>query len=186
MINKAWQFRVAWPQPWDAVLRYDITTVLAYVWNSIHFPASMSVFTVMNTSEYDFHYSDVIMDSMASQITSLTIAYSAVYSGENQRKHQSSASLAFVGNSPVTGEFSAQMASNAEIVSIWWRHHAETAGNIHHLRHRRMLSDIFVLFCFIGLWPSILVAERWLILERSQFKLGLRRELTQIFGNKLR
>ena len=68
------------------------------------------------------------MDSMASQITSLTIAYSAVYSGENQRKHQSSASLAFVGNSPVTGELSAQMASNAEIISIWWRHHAETAG----------------------------------------------------------
>ena len=27
------------------------------------------------------------------------------------------------GNSPGTGEFSAQMASNAEIVSIWWRHH---------------------------------------------------------------
>ena len=28
------------------------------------------------------------------------------------------------GNSPVTGEFSAQRASNAENVSIWWRHHA--------------------------------------------------------------
>ena len=28
-----------------------------------------------------------------------------------------------VGNSPVTGEFSAQRASNAENVSIWWRHH---------------------------------------------------------------
>ena len=28
-----------------------------------------------------------------------------------------------VGNSPGTGEFSAQMASNAENVSIWWRHH---------------------------------------------------------------
>ena len=27
------------------------------------------------------------------------------------------------GNSPVTGEFPAQMARNAEIVSIWWRHH---------------------------------------------------------------
>ena len=27
------------------------------------------------------------------------------------------------GNSPVTGEFPAQMASNAEKVSIWWRHH---------------------------------------------------------------
>ena len=33
---------------------------------------------------------------MASQITSLTIAYSTVYSGPDQRKHQSSASLAFV------------------------------------------------------------------------------------------
>ena len=28
------------------------------------------------------------------------------------------------GNSPVAGEFRAQMASNAENVSIWWRHHA--------------------------------------------------------------
>ena len=28
-----------------------------------------------------------------------------------------------VGNSPVTGEFPAQMASDAENVSIWWRHH---------------------------------------------------------------
>ena len=32
------------------------------------------------------------------------------------------------GNSPVTGEFPAQMASNAENVSIWWRHHE---GNSH-------------------------------------------------------
>ena len=30
-----------------------------------------------------------------------------------------------VGNSPGTGEFPAQMASNAENVSIWWRHHAK-------------------------------------------------------------
>ena len=64
------------------------------------------------------------MGAMASQITSLTIVYSTVYSGEDQRKHQSSASLAFVGNSMVTGEFPAQRDSNAENVSIWWRHHA--------------------------------------------------------------
>ena len=42
------------------------------------------------------HYNDAIMGSMASEITSLTIVYSAVYSGADQRKHQSSASLAFV------------------------------------------------------------------------------------------
>ena len=42
------------------------------------------------------HYSDFIISAMASQITSLTIVYSAVCSGVDQRKHQSSASLAFV------------------------------------------------------------------------------------------
>ena len=36
------------------------------------------------------------MGSMASQITSLTIVYSTVYSGADQREHQCSASLAFV------------------------------------------------------------------------------------------
>ena len=43
-----------------------------------------------------FHYDYVTMSSMASQITSLTIVYSTVYSGADQRKHQSSAPLAFV------------------------------------------------------------------------------------------
>ena len=43
-----------------------------------------------------YHYDDVIMDAIASQITSLTIVYSTVYSDADQRKHQSSASLAFV------------------------------------------------------------------------------------------
>ena len=42
------------------------------------------------------HYSDVIMGTRAPQITSLTIVYTTVYSGANQGKHQSSASLAFV------------------------------------------------------------------------------------------
>ena len=47
-------------------------------------------------SRTSLHYSDVIMATMASQITSLTIVYSTAYSGADQRKHQSSASLAFV------------------------------------------------------------------------------------------
>ena len=42
------------------------------------------------------HYNDVIISAMASQITSLKIAYSTVYSGTDQRKHQSSTSLAFM------------------------------------------------------------------------------------------
>ena len=42
------------------------------------------------------HYTDVIMGAIASQITNLTIVYSTVYSDADQRKHHSSASLAFV------------------------------------------------------------------------------------------
>ena len=102
------------------------------------------------------------MGTMASQITSFTNDYSSVYSGADQRKHQSSASLAFVrgihqlhewllkllfrcrskktsklcvtglceGNSPVIGEFPSQRASNAENVSIWWRHQEHTISQV--------------------------------------------------------
>ena len=59
------------------------------------------------------------MGAIASQITSLTIVHSTVYSDADQRKHQSSASLAFVWE--FTGD-PVQMAINAENVTIWWRH----------------------------------------------------------------
>ena len=42
------------------------------------------------------HYGDVIFSAMASQTTSITIVCSNVYSGVDQKKHQISASLAFV------------------------------------------------------------------------------------------
>ena len=42
------------------------------------------------------HYSDIIISTIASLITSLAFVYSTVYSDADQRKHQSSSSLAFV------------------------------------------------------------------------------------------
>ena len=39
------------------------------------------------------------------------------------------------GNSPVTGKFPTQMASNAENVSIWWRHHVYRSCNIWFVTH---------------------------------------------------
>ena len=93
-------------------------------------------------SRLNYHYDDVTMSAMAFQITSLTIVYSTVYSDPDQRKHQSSASLAFVRgshrwpaksphNGPVTQKmlpldddgFPSQRARNAECVSMSWRHH---------------------------------------------------------------
>ena len=57
------------------------------------------------------------MTMMASQITSLTIVFSTIYSGADQRKHQSSMSLAFVRGIHLD-EFPVQKASKAENVSF--------------------------------------------------------------------
>ena len=59
----------------------------------------MRIFIIMMfwmRNHMPYHYTDVIMSLMVSQVTSLPIVYSPVCSGTDQRKHQSSASLAFV------------------------------------------------------------------------------------------
>ena len=83
----------------------------------------------------DNHYNDVIMSAMVSQITGVSIVYLTVYSGADHIRHQSFASLAFlsVGNSPVTGKFPAQRASNVENVSIWRRYHEVVIGSVNGL-----------------------------------------------------
>ena len=50
----------------------------------------------MDACIHQAHYSDVIMGAIASQMTNLTIVFSTIYSDADQRKHQSSASLAIV------------------------------------------------------------------------------------------
>ena len=73
---------------------------------------------------HDTHYNDAIMGTIASQITSLTIVYWTVYLDADQKKPSKLCVAGLcTGKSPETGEFPAQMASNAENVSIWWRHH---------------------------------------------------------------
>ena len=66
----------------------------AVVLSSVHL-AAFAVHIVILLLIF-YHYIDVIMGTIASQVTSLTIDYSTVYSGADQRKHKSSASLAFV------------------------------------------------------------------------------------------
>ena len=72
------------------------------------------------------HYSDVMMGTMASQITSLTIHCLLNRLSRSRSKKTSKLRVTglYAGNSPVTCEFPAQMVSNEEIVSFWCRHHA--------------------------------------------------------------
>ena len=71
-------------------------------------------------NSFQEHHSDVIMVPMASQITILTIVYSLSRLFRRRSKKTSKLRVTGLcaGNSPVTGEFPAQMASNAENFSI--------------------------------------------------------------------
>ena len=68
--------------------------IIAFLYLELSCPWIME--TDMVPEHSSDHYTDVIMGAVASQITSLTIVCSIVYSGAVQRKHQSSALLAFV------------------------------------------------------------------------------------------
>ena len=63
------------------------------------------------------------MGAIAYQITSLTIVYSTVI--QTQIKENIKAPRHWPLYGEFTGEFPAQMASNAENISIWWRHHGD-------------------------------------------------------------
>ena len=68
-------------------------------WHRHVIEAPMEIWLAMadrTFKQLHYHYSDVIMSEMASQITSVLIVYLTVCSVPDQRKHQSSASLAFV------------------------------------------------------------------------------------------
>ena len=89
------------------------------------------------------------MSAMASQITSLTIVYSTVFQCAEKWKHQKIRVTGLsAGNSPVTGDFRAQRASNVENVSILWRHHE-------HVRSH----DMERLSALPTLWPCV----RWIL-----------------------
>ena len=110
----------------------------------------------------------VTMSSIASQITSLTIVYSTVYSDADQRKHQNSASAAFVRgihrspvNSPHKWPVTRKMfpfddvimkynPCRAESILAWWHHQMET------------LSALLALFEFTG--------HRWISPTKGQWR----------------
>ena len=121
------------------------------------------------------HYDDVIMDTIASQITSLTIVYSIVYSGTDHRNHQSSASLAFVRgihrgpvNFPHRGPVTRKIFpfddvimtydrvmvivpnhtdTETEMLSFWW--------NFNHWLHRKLS------FWQLSVQPVIKISSKW-------------------------
>ena len=116
---------------------------------------SYELFNSDSLQSMSFHYSDIITSPMTYQITGVSMVYSTVCSGEDQRKHQSSVSLAFVRgihwspvNSPHKRTVTRKVFSIDDVI-MW------TSG------HRRILSfqDIinkysFARVCVFAMHPT--------------------------------
>ena len=135
------------------------TYLIAYIWwcVSTHVSWWTDISLVIDSGSFEHfkHYSDVIMGAMGSQIAGITIDYSTVYSGADQIKHLSSASLAFVRgiyrwpvNSPHKGPVTRKMFPLDDIIMklphghrrIWCR---VAPYGIHPRLCLRFLNDIF-------------------------------------------
>ena len=138
------------------------------------------------------HYSDVIMGAMVSQITSLTIVYSSVYSDTDQRKHQSSVSLAFVRgihrwpvNSPHNGPVTRKMfpyddvimaVSERKIVSNTSSNRNQNKNKQRVLMHghqgwnvRHVLCHIYMIYVYIWVVYSFCLFCCLFIIVTTQF-----------------
>ena len=106
-----------WCTPFCLAQTLEITICIIplVTWEVVAFKCSVQFSSVAVSS---FHYNDVIM------ITRLTIVFSALlFRRRSKKTSKLRVTSLCVGNSPGTGEFPAQMTSNAENVFIWWRHH---------------------------------------------------------------
>ena len=116
------------------------------------------------------HYNDDIMSAIASQITSLTIVYPTAYSRRRSKKHQNSASLAFVRgihrwpvNSPHKGPVTRKMFPFDDVIM------KASAGTVLALK-LHTLSTRFLLLFFISnhhCWPDDVIQNGRPDLEKS-------------------
>ena len=102
-----------------------------FVWDKtlfIHFPTPNLWKAWLNSVTsvwFHKHYDDVIMSAMASQITGVSIVYSSVCSGADQRKYQRSVFLTFVSgihrwpekNSPHKGPVTRKMFPFDDVIT---------------------------------------------------------------------
>ena len=102
-----------------------IVTISAIVTNNIVTAAAVPIIPTIRHSEQKCHYGDVIMGTIASQITGVSMVSSTVCSGADQRKQQSSASLAFMRgihwwpmNSPHKGPVTRKMFPLDDVIMV--------------------------------------------------------------------
>ena len=96
-------------------------------WYDTKFRKFHSIVIIFNTAVFIRntpsvnHYNDVIKGAIASPASHYLL--NRLFRRRSTKSSKFRVTGLCAGNSPGTGEFPAQMAGNAENVSIWWRHH---------------------------------------------------------------
>ena len=166
-----------------------VGTLLSFVvvWYYPVSPISISEETLRNMGKY-IRYSDIIMGMVAYQITSLMNVYSTVYSDTDQRKDQSSASLAFLRgshrgpvNSPHKGPVTWKMfpfddvIMNPLLLYTWW---TTTRTFAYHMINPRLMKKyvknacqwILQKMCLFPLWnPAVSDVPEFLAIYLMRF-----------------
>ena len=98
-----WKYIISWNSYYSLIYHVLLNIIIhmnckvdCEIWNTTWKSMNLVHCGLVTSYGDKDHYNDVIMGTIVSQITSLTIVYSTVYSDADQRKHQCSASLAFV------------------------------------------------------------------------------------------
>ena len=114
------------------------------------------------------------MGAMAAQITSLTTIYllNRLFKLRSKKTSKLLVTGFCAGNSPVTGEFPAQMASDAENISIWWRHHGDSFYHTQYIWFKYLV--VFIAH-FDEIWArpehfDKLSSSAWAILVENNMK----------------
>ena len=113
-------------------------------------------------------YNDVIMGTITSQITSQLFTQPFIQHRSNKTTKLRVTGLC-AGNSPVAGEFPVQMASNAETVSIWWRHHVTSDPGLYPYL-------LMIIVTSTNLWRTLLLLWK-AVVDQSTIP-----NLMQLFG----
>ena len=123
------------------------------------------------------YQSEVIMSTMASQINGVSIVYSTVCSGVDQRKHQSPASLTFVRgiHRRSVNSRHTERASDSENVPIWWHHHVSAVNpNVNFqgiAKAKECQCKTYQLFTWYMCTWHIKTCERWVALCEQYFQM---------------
>ena len=152
-----------------ALIQLDLIALLKYltIWKFASFKIQISIYMYSKSQAnqgrerwWHHHQNYVIMRAMGSQIPSLAIVYSTVYSRRRWKN------ITAPRYRPLGGEFTgdrwfpAQRASNAENVSIWWRHRVylrcqskvSRSSWCHDVKISRKLVDKYFRFIVAGVY----------------------------------